>query len=85
MNAVVRRLYRTERYAFGILRNRFAIRPAQREPIMLWLTWLHKHECYDIGTVCDLCADCDTAAEFYGRAKRMFRKGHPLSLCERVP
>jgi len=74
------RRYRTTRYAFGILRNRFEIRPAQREPIIRWLTWLHKHEKVPIGEICEMCKTCRDSDDFYNKSKSWLKSGHPLLL-----
>ena len=61
---------RTLRYAYGILRNRMEIRPAQREPIIRWLGYL-KANGNSIGTICDLCAKATSAQHFYNAAKQL--------------
>ena len=52
------------RYAFGILRNRLGIRPAQRESVIRWLNNLVDFG-YPVADVCDLCAMVTSFGQFY--------------------
>ena len=55
------------RYAFGILRNRFEVRPAQREPVIRWLNNLVEAG-YPIADVCELCSRAEDWGQFYDSA-----------------
>lgn len=55
------------RYAFGILRNRFSVRPAQREPVIRWLNNLVEAG-YSISDVCELCSRAKDWGQFYDSA-----------------
>ena len=77
LHPVVRRR-RTLRYAYGILRNRMEIRPAQREPIIRWLGYL-KANGNSIGTICDLCAKSTSTQHFYNTAKQLLPPNDKVS------
>jgi hypothetical protein len=55
------------------------IRPAQREPIILWLGRL-KANVSSIGTICDLCAKATSASHFFNAAKQLLPPN--VALCE---
>ena len=55
------------RYAFGILCNRFGVRPAQREPVIRWLNNLVEAG-YPIDDVCELCSRAADWGQFYDSA-----------------